>query len=441
MSEPILPLVNNSSVSESSLGDRVIPLPTNSRDRLSSYFVVDINGEKYDERLGQILGNPYLHSATNEHTSGEIWLEDPDSKIFQKIKFGDSVTITAGFTDTAQQEVFRGSIKSLGRRAPETTTVQIIDRGYSSKSFTPGVVDSQSGTNPLDLTVTTDSQDITAQIANYSALNQEVTTYKSLAEAATDGRLSFDNGSNLVVGKQGEVVWSESALGAATREANLVGDKIVVEGDTLRRVSPDLAPQLNITLDYLNNREVFLGTPRVSRRNPQQINSPYGGWQVQGWDINSKSLIQATVVVPENTSYNPDTVITILGQQVRLGDPILPNNLFTWGDATKNGSRIPETSQIVSRIRDVAQVLDSLNREVGGDKFIITSWYRTPKANRAAKGSDRSRHLFGDAVDVFFNGMERLFNKLEPTYNGGLAIAKNSFLHIDTRGHRARWNY
>lgn len=115
---------------------------------------------------------------------------------------------------------------------------------------------------------------------------------------------------------------------------------------------------------------------------------------------------------------------------------------FTWGEATKNGGRIPKTESITANIIKLAIALEKLRADLGGKSISITSWYRDPVSNRQVGGAKDSRHLYGDAADINIEGMspQEVQDYLDPIWEGGLGYGK-TFTHCDLRGSRARWNY
>lgn len=89
--------------------------------------------------------------------------------------------------------------------------------------------------------------------------------------------------------------------------------------------------------------------------------------------------------------------------------------------------------------------------------LVVRSGIRDPAANSRCGGAPKSRHLFGDAYDLrpegelsvkellrLYNLIDQLqLNELLPA--GGLALyladdGRPRFVHVDGRGHRARWN-
>lgn len=77
----------------------------------------------------------------------------------------------------------------------------------------------------------------------------------------------------------------------------------------------------------------------------------------------------------------------------------------------------------------------------------ITSGYRTPAWNRKVGGVAGSQHLLGNAADINVDGhsptdlYKDIIHARIPGLNPekmGCGIYK-SFVHVDVRGHRARW--
>ena len=123
-------------------------------------------------------------------------------------------------------------------------------------------------------------------------------------------------------------------------------------------------------------------------------------------------------------------------------------------------------------IRRLEQIVGILHAEgLNGDDLVVMSGYRTPRYNRGLGNVPHSRHLYGDAADVYLdsdsdglmddlNGdgeldvddaiwlMRRIEQEAAATQalglEGGLAAypptsAHGAFIHVDTRGQRARW--
>jgi len=135
--------------------------------------------------------------------------------------------------------------------------------------------------------------------------------------------------------------------------------------------------------------------------------------------------------------------IFIPGLGERLGsDRVDGTQHFTWNEATKNGTRIPTGPETTNRIMAIAHVMDSI-RNYYDRPITITSWYRTPEANRQAGGATQSRHLKGDAVDFVVQGVHprEVFKYVNRIYRKGGIGNSNHFTHIDARGYYCTWNY
>lgn len=118
-------------------------------------------------------------------------------------------------------------------------------------------------------------------------------------------------------------------------------------------------------------------------------------------------------------------------------------------------------------------LLEALNRDgiTDADTFFVMSGYRTPFYNTAIGSATLSRHMYGDATDIYvdvaprdgvmddlnkdgeidkadadflFDYAQDLFAKTEGVPRGGLGSYKANavhgpFLHVDGRGAPARW--
>lgn len=123
-------------------------------------------------------------------------------------------------------------------------------------------------------------------------------------------------------------------------------------------------------------------------------------------------------------------------------DPIIAGGNFSWGEATKDGTRIPENSTITQNIIAMARRMQEVRARLGNRTITITSWYRPPAVNRAVGGARNSTHIRGHGVDFVVAGLSpRAAQRiLDPWWPGGLGYG-SSFTHLDNRGYRARWNY
>ena len=145
--------------------------------------------------------------------------------------------------------------------------------------------------------------------------------------------------------------------------------------------------------------------------------------------------------------YGQQFEIPGISRIVGIHEPIYfepePSN-FTWAEFTKGGRRIPVDAGVTSRIVKLARYLDEVRSFLGDRAIHITSGYRDPVSNRYVGGARDSRHMYGDAVDFWVEGMDVVdaFYKLKGYHRtGGLAVG-NGFVHLDLRpGAPARWTY
>jgi len=128
--------------------------------------------------------------------------------------------------------------------------------------------------------------------------------------------------------------------------------------------------------------------------------------------------------------------------RVALNAAIIPGGNFTWSEATKGGSRVPESAEIARAIVRMAGKMQTVRSWLGDRPVTITSWYRPPAVNKAVGGARNSTHLQGHGVDFVVAGLSpgQVQRILDPKWGGGLGYGR-SFTHLDDRGYRARWNY
>ncbi|HEY9659650.1 MAG TPA: D-Ala-D-Ala carboxypeptidase family metallohydrolase [Allocoleopsis sp.] len=129
---------------------------------------------------------------------------------------------------------------------------------------------------------------------------------------------------------------------------------------------------------------------------------------------------------------------------IQLHASIIPNGNFTWAEATHGGSRMPPNQATVDAIVRIAELAQQARDRIGRP-FRITSWYRPPEINREVGGASQSRHLMGDAIDFYCDGLtgDQLYRALDPWWTGGLGRYANypALCHIDARGYRVRWKH
>ena len=142
----------------------------------------------------------------------------------------------------------------------------------------------------------------------------------------------------------------------------------------------------------------------------------------------------ATIASTAPTKWTLDNIVQ--------GAAIIPNGNFTWAEATRGGSRMPPDQETLESIIRIATLVQKA-RDFIGRPFTVTSWYRDPDSNAAAGGVSNSRHIDGDAIDFWIDGMTgaEIYALLDAWWEGGLGqYSHYPFLcHIDARDYRARW--
>ena len=140
------------------------------------------------------------------------------------------------------------------------------------------------------------------------------------------------------------------------------------------------------------------------------------------------------------------------GKNVYSSTPIYEGSHFTWGEATKNctrlirdlvidGKLIITAINIEKKIVQTAAKMDKIRKILGNKAIFINSWYRPSNVNRSVGGTKWSRHQYGDGVDFRTNHLTpvAIANLIEPNHTQGGYHTYKDFTHIDWRGVKARW--
>ena len=136
------------------------------------------------------------------------------------------------------------------------------------------------------------------------------------------------------------------------------------------------------------------------------------------------------------------------GEIVYANQYIVEGIPLTWGEATKNCTRIPTSSEYVANAIKLARTWGEV-RDKFGSPMTITSGYRPPNVNRSVGGAKNSQHLYFRALDIvpLNKDFKRLWEVLKISDFTGLGDAvfmgKNKgFFHVDTRpGNRVIFAY
>ncbi len=273
----------------------------------------------------------------------------------------------------------------------------------------------------------------------------------SFTGASSESRLKFQNSTDFKATKGGEILLGASPGHAAALEAIMQGDVIVVpKGDTLKQVGPGQGEPSGVILDYANNRAVFIGKPEITKRSPLQLSSGQGSITVVAPNIEQKTVNGATVVTPGKPAQHPTGNVKIpLKGDIKLADPLSPGCPYTWGDMTRQGEFVTDLKpEHIEGAVKMSQYLTQWTAETGGEKWMITSWFRPSWYNlKVASSGANGPHTYGSAVDFWFEGFIKFYDKLDPSWPHGLAIAPagspcGEFCHVDlTPSPMRRWAY
>jgi hypothetical protein len=294
-----------------------------------------------------------------------------------------------------------------------------------------------------------------------------------------DTKLKYSKQTPSAPQNDGGSTLQQTAAQKIVKDATMKGDVVIAQGNTIKEISADQKNQtkLALVLDYKYGRPAFFGEPILTVKTPLVVNSGVGTLTINGWNVNNKEGITAMAASPGAPETNPDikSFPTPKGT-LKMSEPIYPGSLYNWGDVTKQGRELPQgftsvtdgpmsIESILAGVIRIAQILDKHTKDVGKGKLQVNSWYRNYEhQQRIAKQNGRGfngRHMYGDAVDFYFDGCHgEFFQKVLHSWGGGVARMKpNSggpgFVHLDDRqvGRNknpaqcvegqgdARWNY
>lgn len=266
--------------------------------------------------------------------------------------------------------------------------------------------------------------------------------------------IKFVPSNNWKVGEAGSVQIGTTMMDKAMLDAIKQGNIVITKRDgTVSEIAAGKAPKSGVKIDYQKQRQAFIGNPLCYKRSPIDLKSAYGAIKVSGFSTSAGSVVSATVNTPGAAPpAKPGQKITVpQWGEVKMEDPIYPGSVYTWGDATRNGERVPESQEVMEGIVSIAQKFqdDIISKYENGKptKWQVNSWYRDPASNAAAGGSSQSYHMTGRAIDFWPpGGMDQamqIINDFDSVWEGGFALGfpnAGYFIHVDT-GERRRWEY
>ena len=116
------------------------------------------------------------------------------------------------------------------------------------------------------------------------------------------------------------------------------------------------------------------------------------------------------------------------------------------GDLSAHFSREELQCRCCGRLEIDSRLLDGLEtlRALAGVPVVVHAGYRCQRHNAEVGGVSHSEHTLGRAADIHLPGlslqqMYELAAGVAEFAEGGIGAYDENFLHVDVRGHRARW--
>lgn len=142
---------------------------------------------------------------------------------------------------------------------------------------------------------------------------------------------------------------------------------------------------------------------------------------------------------PDAGSHTGQSMRLPTGEIVFANQYILEGIPLTWGEATKNCSRVPTAKEYVDNAVRLAKVWGEVRSKFGSPIY-ITSGYRPPSDNARVGGVPNSQHLYFRALDMqpLNRDFRKLFEVLKASSFTGLGDAvfmgrNKGFFHADIR--------
>jgi|GEM_PF-3365810 len=437
-----------------------------------SYLRVKVDDKVFTSLDGVLkLAGCRIVLSTDSYSHAWLEFSDPDGAIAEQIGKESKIEIEIGFVDGPSENKFVGQVFWEGRRLPSSTLVYAVDNSAQlgaqagpSASFSDDLPKeaadrAKPSTTLQDLVdegIAADKPQPPPGAKQNPSLAELLEKGAASSEAAADSSekstlaelmtlrsstdLQFVKDSATKTAAHGEVRSQQNNMAAAVAAAAEQGDVLVTRGNTVHQVAPGGGEDSGLALNYISDRPCFIGHPKILKKGTLQL---MGAYTVMGYSGADKRAVGATVTVPGSAPIHPTGVVQAPEWgSIVLSEPINPGSLYTWNDATRNGTRVPDNREVIDGIMRIDQIINQLCQKYnGGQRMQINSWFRDRASNEAAGSSEGSRHRSGDAIDFYNSNMDQIHTDLAATWEGGVAISRNSFVHIDDRGHRSRWTY
>jgi uncharacterized protein YcbK (DUF882 family) len=117
----------------------------------------------------------------------------------------------------------------------------------------------------------------------------------------------------------------------------------------------------------------------------------------------------------------------------------VPEGYWRWENFTPKEIACRGTGKLLVN-EDALDKLQALRDKIG-KPFHVNSGYRSPEHNEAVGGAPNSKHMEGIAFDISLSNLDRQILYQEAMAHGFNGIGQYpSFMHIDTRQNKARWD-
>jgi hypothetical protein len=141
----------------------------------------------------------------------------------------------------------------------------------------------------------------------------------------------------------------------------------------------------------------------------------------------------------------PEQTLVIIKDSPQLLKESLATPNFTWGELLVHRTPTQLRSITVGYVKNLhalAVKLEGVRSHLGNRPIQITSGWRDYHSNKRVGGATRSKHRWGQAVDITVAGLgpAEVQQRLENYWRGGMGYGA-TFTHLDDRGYFARFDY